>query len=86
MVEFFNAAVINVQKYFSEFEKAVGGKDLINKVLFHTDEAMSWEVVRNLKLIPPLILIIRNLCNQGNAPEEILQHLNMINEILEKEK
>ena len=76
--EFFNAEVISVQKYFSEFEKASGGKDLINKVLFHTDEAMSWEVVRNLKLIPPLILIIRNLCNQGNTPEEILQHLNMI--------
>ena len=23
------------------------------KVLFHTDEAMSWETVRNLKLMPP---------------------------------
>ncbi len=53
-------------------------------MLFHTDDAMSWETVRNLKLMQPLILIIRNLCNQGKAPEEILQCLNMINEILEK--
>jgi len=30
-VEFFKAEVISVQEYFSEFEKASGGKDLINK-------------------------------------------------------
>jgi len=45
---------------------------------------MNWEVVRNLKLMPPLILIIRNLCSQGKAPEESLQYLNIINETLEK--
>jgi len=45
---------------------------------------MSWEIVRNLKLMPFLVLIIRNLCAQGKAPEEILQYLNEINEILEK--
>jgi hypothetical protein len=28
--------------------------------------------------------IIRNLCNQGKAPQDTLQYLNMINEILEK--
>jgi len=61
-----------------------GGFKGADKVLFHTDEAMSWEVVRNLKLMPPLVLIIRNLCAQGTAPEEILQYLNEINEILEK--
>ena len=31
------------------------------RLLFQIDEAMSWETVRNLKLIPPLVLIIRNL-------------------------
>ncbi|MBI9089882.1 MAG: hypothetical protein JEZ12_11755 [Desulfobacterium sp.] len=54
------------------------------KVLFHTDEAMSWETVRNLKLMPPLVLIIRNLCSQGNAPEEVLLALNAIHELLEE--
>lgn len=54
------------------------------KVLFHTDEAMSWETVRNLKSMPPLVLIIRNLCSQGNAPEEVILALNEIHELLEE--
>jgi len=69
---------------FRETVADTGGFKGADKVLFHTDEAMSWEIVRNLKLMPPLILIIRNLCNQGKAPQDMLQHLNMINEILEK--
>lgn len=55
-----------------------------DKVLFHTDEAMSWETVRNLKLMPPLVLIIRNLCAQGEASEEVLFWLNEIHELLHK--
>ena len=54
------------------------------KVLFHTDEAMSWEAVRNLKLMPPLVLIIRNLCTQGDAPEDVIFWLNEIHELLER--
>ena len=42
------------------------------KVLFHTDEAMSWETVRTLKLMPPLVLVVRTLCIQGDAPEEVM--------------
>jgi hypothetical protein len=63
----------DLQGAWSVFREAVadtGGFKGTGDVLFHTDEAMSWEVVRNLKLMPPLILIIRNLCTQGNAPEE----------------
>ena len=77
----------DLQGTWSVFRAAVadtGGFKGAGDVLFHTDEAMSWEVVRNLKLMPSLILIIRNLCSQGKAPEEILQYLNMINETLEK--
>ncbi len=77
----------DLQGTWSVFREAVadtGGFKGAGDVLFHTDEAMSWEVVRNLKLMPSLILIIRNLCSQGKAPEEILQYLNMINETLEK--
>ncbi|MCA1795736.1 MAG: hypothetical protein LC660_18045 [Desulfobacteraceae bacterium] len=54
------------------------------KVLFHTDEAMSWETVRNLKLMPPLVLMIRNLCVQGKAPEDVLNWLNEIHELLQE--
>ena len=54
------------------------------KVLFHTDEAMSWETVRNLQLMPPLVLVIRNLCVQGEAPEDVLIWLNDIHELLQE--
>jgi hypothetical protein len=52
------------------------------KVLFHTDEAMSWETVRNLKQMPPLVLIIRNICVQGKAPEDVFNWLDEIHELL----
>lgn len=54
------------------------------KVLFHTDEAMSWEAVRNLKLMPPLVLVIRNLCVQGEAPKDVFTWLNEIHELLQE--
>jgi hypothetical protein len=53
-----------------------------DRVLFHIDQAMSWEAVRNLRLMPPLLLTIRNLCLQGNAPDEVVQNIDEVNEIL----
>jgi len=55
-----------------------------DNVLFHTDEAMSWETVRSLDRMQPLVLIIRNLCIQGCAPEEVIENLDDINQILEE--
>ncbi|HOW75558.1 MAG TPA: hypothetical protein P5102_16565 [Candidatus Competibacteraceae bacterium] len=54
------------------------------RVLFHTDEAMSWETVRHLERMEPLLLLIRNLAAQGEAPAEILQAIEEIAEILEE--
>jgi len=45
---------------------------------------MSWETVRNLNRMPPLLLIIRNLCVQSAASEEIMQCLEDITNILEE--
>lgn len=56
-----------------------------DRVLFHIDEAMSWETVRNLRRMPPLILIIRNLCLQGNAPQEVLENIQEVDLILKEE-
>ena len=53
-----------------------------DRVIFHTNEAMSWETVRSLDRMLPLVLIIRNLCTQGGAPERIMENLEYINEIL----
>ncbi len=48
------------------------------------DEAMSWEVVRNLRQMPPLLVVIRNICVQGKAPQEIIENLNDIDDILKE--
>ena len=53
-----------------------------DRVLFQIDEAMSWENVRNLRRMPPLLLIIRNLCIQGKAPDEVIKNIDEVNEIL----
>jgi hypothetical protein len=56
--------------------------DGCDRVLFHIDEAMSWKAVRNLRLMPPLLLIIRNLWLQGKAPDEVIQNVDNVNEVL----
>ena len=55
-----------------------------DRAIFHVDEAMSWESVRNLKRMSPLLLIIRNLCVQGEAPQEVLENIQELDEILKE--
>jgi len=55
-----------------------------DRAVFHIDEAMSWESVRNLKRMPPLLLIIRNICMQGKAPQEVLDHIRELDDILKE--
>jgi hypothetical protein len=61
-----------------------GGFENMGRVLFHTDEAMSWETVRNLNRMPPLVLIIRNLCIQSGVSGEIMENLGEVTSILEE--
>ena len=61
-----------------------GGFENWDRVLLHTDEAMSWETVRNLNRMPPLVLIIRDLCIQSGVPSEIMSSLEEITNILEE--
>ena len=60
------------------------GFDGSDRVIFHIDEVMSWEVVRNLRQMPPLLLVIRNICVQGKAPQEVIENLNDIDDILKE--
>jgi hypothetical protein len=60
------------------------GFDGWDRVIFHIDEAMSWESVRNLDRMPPLLLIIRNLCSQGKAPPEVMENIEDVKNILEE--
>jgi hypothetical protein len=55
-----------------------------DRALFHIDEAMSWETVRNLKRMPPLLLIIKNICAQGEAPQVVLENIQDIDGVLKE--
>lgn len=55
-----------------------------DKLLFHIDEAMSWECVRNLKLMKETFLLVQNISVQSNAPKEILQSVDMVREDMEE--
>lgn len=55
-----------------------------DRVLFHIDEAMSWETVRNLKRMPSRLLIIRNICMQVEAPQDVLEHIQAVDDVLKK--
>jgi len=61
-----------------------GGFEGSDRAIFHIDEAMSWEVVRNLRLMPPLLLIIRNICTQGKAPQEVIENIDEIDDVLKE--
>lgn len=51
-------------------------------MLFHINEAMSWETVRQLDRMKPLLVLIRNLAIQGNAPLQVIEEIDDISEIL----
>jgi hypothetical protein len=53
-----------------------------DRAIFHLDEAMSWETVRNLDRMPKLLLIIRNLCLSGGAPEAVIENIKDVEDIL----
>jgi hypothetical protein len=54
-----------------------------DKLLFHIDAAMSWECVRNLKLMKETFLLIQNISVQSKAPGDIIELVGMVRESLE---
>ncbi len=53
-------------------------------LLFHIDEAMSWESVRNLARMRSTLTLIRNIVVQSAAPEEVLEWLEIVTEDLDE--
>jgi len=53
-------------------------------LLFHVDEGMSWESVRNLEQMKKTLMIVSNIINQPNAPEEVAHCLSDVNDILDE--
>ena len=54
------------------------------RMLLHVDEAMSWETVRHLPRMRPLLLLIRNLDIQNQEPAGVLEDIEEVSDILDE--
>ncbi len=54
-----------------------------DKLLFHIDEAMSWESVRNLKDMKSTLLLVQNIITQTESPQEVIEWVDDVRESLE---
>jgi len=48
------------------------------KLLFHIDEGMSWESVREPQNMHKALLLVQNIARQAEVPEEILEWIEMV--------
>ncbi len=60
------------------------GFDGSDRLLFHIDEAMSWECVRAFNQMKPLILVIENIARQSGASEEIAELVSNVRDNYEE--
>jgi hypothetical protein len=61
-----------------------GGFEGWERMLFHIEEATSWETVRHLERMKPLLLIVRNIALMGDCPEGIMREIEDVSEILDE--
>jgi len=54
-----------------------------DKLLFHIDEAMSWESVRNLNSMKQTFILIQNIAMQTETPEEVSEWIDDVRESLD---
>jgi len=55
-----------------------------DKLLFHIDEAMSWESVRNLERMKSTLLLVQNIISQSDVPEDVMECVGDVRESLEE--
>ena len=53
-----------------------------DRVLFHIDEAMSWESVRNMQRMRGNLVLVRNLLRQGGVPVTVREYLEVVNNLM----
>lgn len=53
-----------------------------DRALFHIDEAMSWESVRNLQHMHKSLVLVRNLLGQDGVPEIVNEYLEVVNDLM----
>lgn len=54
-----------------------------DKLIFHINEAMSWESVRDLKLMKTTFILVQNIAVQANAPKEVIEWVDDVRESLD---
>ena len=54
------------------------------RALFHIDQAMSWESVRNLRQMQRSLLLVRNVLQQADVPDGITEYLEAVNALMDE--
>lgn len=52
--------------------------------LFHIDEAMSWESVRNLAVMQQRLILVRNRLRHDGLPEDVIACLEDVNAMMDE--
>lgn len=52
--------------------------------LFHIDEAMSWESVRNLEVMRQRLILVRNRLRHEGAPDDVIACLDDVNGVMDE--
>jgi hypothetical protein len=55
-----------------------------DKLLFHIDEGMSWESVRNLEQMRKTLLMIHNMAARSEVPDEVTKWIKIVRENLDQ--
>lgn len=53
-----------------------------DRALFHIDEAMSWESVRNLQRMRKSLVLVRNVLGQGGVPVTVEEYVAVVNDLM----
>jgi hypothetical protein len=54
------------------------------RALFHIDEAMSWESVRNLRHMQRCLILVRNILQQADLPEGVAECLEVVSGLMDE--
>jgi len=54
-----------------------------DRLLFHINEAMSWESVRNINIMSKTFLLVQNIAIQADAPEEVIEWIDDVRESID---
>ena len=54
------------------------------RVLFHIDEGMSGESVRNLRYMRKCLLLVQNILIQGEVPNDVTSCLDEVNGLMDE--